>query len=480
MKARSNAAEIPPEPNSRKPWRSLPKPPVASSGLGQVLKTSVPIIVDLASQILMWTIEATLVGRIPRRMLAEFGAEATGSDALTAVGNVVQIIIFTFTIFLTFIIGATLSVNRFIGAGKRRAANHFFSQAVFAAAILSFFVAAGWFLLADEIFHYVLGATPAVTRIGTHYFRIAALYLPFILVNFVMLGVIRGSGQTKISMGVNLLINTLHLTLAIGLIFGYLGFPGLGVTGAAIAGGTAHTIGCLVTMGLVVRGRSLLRFERQDIFKVRLRSLRDIFSQGFPTTLEQLFWTGGMTVVLTLANRLGAAAATLHIILITLQRLLSMVYQAFGLGAMTLVGQHFGARRPDDVERTVKFFTIVATSLVFALNLIFFVFARSIVLLFTSDPALAETGSTLIKVLALVQLPKSLTIVLGAALRGVGDVHYPMFLTIVGVILFEIGLGATFAFTAGLGILGFWIATGIDETFRTGLNFARLRRGRWR
>jgi putative MATE family efflux protein len=460
--------------------RSLRRPYIGRSSFGQVVRTSLPIVVDLASQILMWTIEATLVGRIPHSLLADFGPEVTGAVALTAVGNVVQIIIFTFTIFLTFVVGATLVINRFLGAGRYRVAHHFFGQAIFMTVVSSLFVAAGWFFLARPIFAWILGAPSGAVRVGIHYFRIVALFLPFILLNFVMLGIIRGAGRTRVSMSVNLLINGLHLLLAVGLIFGNFGLPALGVTGAALAGATAHTLGCVVTLTLVAKGKCLLRPRWKDLRALRVRTLRDIFGQGFPTTVEQLFWTGGITGVLLLSNRLGSAAAAAQVILITIQRLLSMIYQALGLGTMTLVGQHHGSKRPREVERTVVFFSLVGGGSTLVLATVFFLLARPIVNLFTREPDLVEAGAGLLKVLAVVQIPKALTNVFGSALRGVGDVRFPMYLTVIGVVVFELALGATLAFTIGIGLLGFWIAMGIDEGFRTGLNARRFRRGDWR
>ena len=67
------------------------------TSLRSILKTSVPIVVDLAAQIVMWTLEINLVSHIAPHVMSRFYPEvgATGVDALTAVGNVVQIIILT-------------------------------------------------------------------------------------------------------------------------------------------------------------------------------------------------------------------------------------------------------------------------------------------------------------------------------------------------------------------------------------------------
>ena len=86
-----------------------------SSPLKNLLKTSLPAVVDLSSQTIMWTIEAILIGRISA---AAFGG----------VGMAIQVILVTMTVLLTFVVGASLIINRSLGASEQREANHIFAQ----------------------------------------------------------------------------------------------------------------------------------------------------------------------------------------------------------------------------------------------------------------------------------------------------------------------------------------------------------------
>jgi len=438
------------------------------TNIKNVLKTSVPIVVDLGAQIVMWTIEITLVGHIAFNTMKRFypGLNVSGVDALTAMGNVVQIILFTCTILLIFVFGAIIIVNKFLGEKKIDEANHFLGQALSTALIPSFMIAIIWRFGTPFIFSTILGTTDAVTAIGVDYFRVISFFAPFIIMNFVAIGIVRGAGDTHLSMFTALLINGIHLVLAVMLVFGHFFFPELGVRGAAFAAGIGHTVGCILTYSVILRGKSVLSFRWSDFKSFNGKSISKIIKTGIPITLEQLAWMTGITIVIGFSNRLGAVAAAAHIVILTYQRLFSILYQAFGMGALTLVGQLYGADEHESAKETSRTFFWFAAVVVLILSGVIFFRSRHLALLFTRDPKVLQLCSTVFKIAAVVQLPKVLSFVFSFSLRGVGENKYPMYLAFVGVLFFEVILGYTLAFIFSLSLAGLWIAAFGDESFK--------------
>lgn len=443
-----------------------------------ILKTSVPIVIDLGAQIVMWTVETTLVGHIAVSSMRRIhpGLGATGVDALTAVGNVVQIILYTCTVLLIFVFGATIIITRLIGAGRREDANHFLGQTLFTAMFPALGIALIWYFSAPFIFRTVLGASEAVTVLGVDYFRVISWFAPFVIMNFVAAGIVRGAGDTHLSMITGLLVNGIHLVLAVLLVFGLGGFPELGVRGAALAAGIGHTAGFLFTYSVILRGRSVLTFDWRDFRSINRGSIFHIIRTGTPITLEQLAWMTGMTIVIGYSNRLGPVAAASHIIILTFQRIFSIMYQAFGMAALTLVGKRYGAREFRRAWQTTRmFFWLISGVAVFLAAIIFFR-ARYLVLIFTSDPEVIETCRSVLRVAAIVQIPKALSYVYSFSLRGIGENRYPMYLAFIGVMAFQVVLGYNLAFTLGLSLAGLWIAAGVDEVFKFFMAIRRFRK----
>ncbi len=443
-----------------------------------ILKTSVPSLVDRGAQILMWTSETTLVGHIALSTLAKYypGSGATGVDALTAVGNVVQVIIYTCTILLIFVFGASIIIVRLLGAGRREDADHFLGQTIFTALFPAIGIALIWYFAAPLIFRTVLGTSEAVTAIGVDYLRVVSWFAPFIIMNFVAIGIVRGAGDTHLAMMTGLLVNGIHLVLAVLLIFGVWKFPELGVRGAALAAGIAHTAGFLFTFSVILRGRSVLTFNWSDFREINRRSIIHIIQTGTPITLEQLAWMTGMTIVIGFSNRLAPAAAAGHIIILTFQRIFSMMYQAFGMAALTLVGKRFGAREFGKARQTTRMLAWLVGGVVVAITAALYFGARYFVIIFTSDPEVIRVGVYALKIVAIIQIPKALSYVYSFSLRGIGENRYPMYLAFFGVIIFQVILGYNLAFTAGLSLAGLWIAAGVDEVFKGTMFIRRFRK----
>ena len=95
------------------------------SPLKTIIKTSLPAVVDLSSQTIMFTIEAIFIGKI-------------GHAALAGQGMAIQLIIAFFMILITFILGSSLIIVRHLGAEQFREANHVLGQALMIGIIISF------------------------------------------------------------------------------------------------------------------------------------------------------------------------------------------------------------------------------------------------------------------------------------------------------------------------------------------------------
>lgn len=86
----------------------------------------------------------------------------------------------------------------------------------------------------------------------------------------------------------------------------------------------------------------------------------------------------------------------------------------------------------------------------------------------------------MIKLFALVQIPKAVDGVLMGNLRGAGDLKWLMWITIISVFIFEISLNWMIAFVFNLSLWGLWLMHTADETLRLVLNYWRYRGGKWK
>jgi len=453
----------------------MPLKGVELSPLKSLLRTALPAVIDLASQTIMWTVEAILIGKISA---AAFGG----------VGMALQVVIVCITVLLTFIVGSTLIITRHLGAGEKEEANHILSQAMILGAGMACLIAVFWYFGATNIFKLIKGNEGTTAeQAGVTYLRTLAVFAPFIITNFIAVGIVRGAGDTHYSMLINLGINGLNLILAPIFIFGGFGVPSLGVRGAALAAGICHTLGFFGTLYLLRSHKSVLYLSFREMAQPNLQTFKRLFNTGLPTTIEQLVWAFGQLVVTGFVAQLGVEMLASHQVFLRIQAILSMLYIGFGMGAMTLMGKNLGAANRRLAQHTAEVSSTVMFVNVVVVGLILWSFSRQIMSVFTNDPEVIHTGSFVMLVFALAQVPKAVNNVVVGNLRGAGDLRWLMWMTVSAAIVLEIGLNWVIVFgilhgaqRAFLGLLCVWAVQLFDETIRFALYYLRFKGGKWK
>lgn len=444
-----------------------------------ILKTSLPAALDLASQPVMWLIEAVLIGRL-------------SAAALGGVGFALQIILLTVTVLLTFVMGATVLINQYLGNNDRWNANHILGQTVMWGILISIPIALLYYFASPYIFliiseREITGQLSTTGKsgidAGISYLKTVAYFIPVIVVNFISLGMVRGAGDTKTSMIVNVTTNLIHLSLAPLLIYGLLHFPRLEVRGAALAMGLAHTTGFCLTMIYLRRKTSVLFLSMRELTTPNSESIRKLFQMGLPTTVEQLVYSGGQVIVTGFVAVIGISALAIHMILLRIQGVLSMIFMGFALASMTHIGKNVGANNHHIAERTGITSQRIVLVVVFVISLSMIVFSDSVIHLFLrkEDTVLMDFGFKAVFILfAALQIPKAMNTVIIGNLRGAGDIKWLMWINVVTVLLFEIGINWIGAFIFHFGLMGIWAVHGIDEIVKSSINYDRFRGGKWK
>ena len=439
-----------------------------STPLKNILKTSVPAVIDLSSQTIMFTIEAIFIGRL-------------STAAFAGQGLAIQVIISFLTILITFIVGSSLIIARHLGADETREANHVLGQALMISIFISFLFAIFWYFGGVHLFKLIKeGGSVEAQRAGISYLRIIALFAPIIITNFTAVGAIRGAGDTHLSMIVNVTINGLNLILSPLLIFGWFGFPRWEVEGAALALGISHSVGFMVTLYILRTRKSSLFLSFREMTRPNFKTFKRLLKTGVPTTVEQLVWALGMLVISIYAAMLGKEYLAVHMVFMRIQGILSMAYLGISLGAMTLMGKNLGAEKRRLAERTARTSNWVGFVFSFLIALFMIAFSKSILYLFTPEETVVRLGVSAMIVFAIVQIPKAVDNVIIGNLRGAGDLKWIMYMTIIGVVTLEVGFSWVVAFVFQLALSGLWSVHLLDESLRLAANYWRFKGGRWK
>lgn len=436
------------------------------SPLKDILKTSLPAVVDLSSQTVTWLIEAIFIGHL-------------SAAALAGVGIALQIVLLTFTIVLTFVVGSSVIILRYLGAKDSWNANHVLAQALMMGTILSFFIAILWYFAGPQVLTIIREEEPNARVYGVQYIKMLSYFGPFIIVNFIALGIMRLAGDTMLTMKVNLFTNIIHLCLSPLLIFGLFGLPRLETQGAALAASTAHTLALFYTIYYLRSRKSVLFLSFREYTSIDFDTFKRLFKLGVPTTVEQLVWAVGQLIISFYAARMSITVLAVHQIFLRIQSVLTMAFTGFGLASMTLVGKNIGAAENQQALSTGRIAGRVALVFAGIIALAMILFREQVLSAFTSNREVISYGAMVITVFALIQIPKAVNIVFTGNLRGVADLAWLMWLAITSVLIFETIGAYIFSFVFNMMLVGLWLIQGLDETFRLSLNYWRFKKQKW-
>lgn len=435
--------------------------------LKDILKTSLPAVLDLSSQTITWLVEAIFIGHL-------------SAAALAGVGMALQIILLTFAVVLTFVVGASVIIIRYLGQNDTWNANHVFAQAIFIGVVLSIFIFVFWYLGGSQVMAIIREDEPVARIYGRQYLTMISLFSFPIVLNFIALSIMRMAGDTLITMKVNLFTNIFHLFLSFCLIFGYLGFPRLEARGAGLAAGIAHTSALFITLYYLRSRKASLFLSFRELTTVNFATFKRLFRLGVPTTVEQLVWAVGQLILSFYAARMGIIVLATHQVFLRIQSVLTMAFTGFGLASMTLVGKNLGAQNEHQALSTGRLAARVALLAAIAVSTLMILFRTPLISIFTQNEQVIRYGAKVIIILALIQLPKSVNVVFTGNLRGSADLAWLMWLSIASVIIFETIGAYIMAFVINLALYGIWSVQGIDELWRFSLNYRRFRQKKWK
>ena len=402
-----------------------------------------------------------------------------GPSAIASVGLTNQPMFFALAIFMALNVGTTAIVARSIGAGDVKGANDAARQTFMITVILGLAASALAYFSAPYVLRF-MNAQEDVLQIGIPYFQVVGLGLLFNTLSMSAGAVLRGSGDTKSPMYINILANVINIAGNYTLIFGHFGMPRLGVTGAGLATTFSRFVAMLLFFFLIYSGKRVVKLTLRDNYRFNWPLIQRISKIGSNAAIEQLVMRGGQIAFARVVAGLGTTTFAAHQIALNVLSLSFMPGQAFGMSATTLVGQSLGAKDPTLAERCGYEARRLGMIVASFMGLVFFFGGGWIASLYTSDPEVIKYSALALKIIALVQPAQSTQFILAGGLRGAGDTRWPMYSTIMGVWVGRVLLSILFVTYMGFGLVGAWAAMAIDQLGRSMFISYRFKTGHWK
>lgn len=429
---------------------------------------------DLAGPSLVEMMLVSLVSMADMIMVGRLGPAAIASVGLTN-----QPMFFALAIFMALNVGTTAIVARSIGGKDVKGANDAARQTFVMTAILGVVMSALAYYSAPYVLRF-MNAQDDVMQIGIPYFQIVGLGLLFNTLSMSAGAVLRGSGDTKSPMSINMVANIVNVVFNYLLIYGHYGFPRLGVAGAAVATTFSRAVAFALFAYIIYSGKRVVKLTIRDDYRFNFPLINRIFKIGTNAAIEQFVMRGGQIAFARVVASLGTSTFAAHQIALNVLSLSFMPGQAFGMSATTLIGQSLGAKDPTLAERCGHEARRLGMYVASGMGLVFFFLGSYIAILYSNDAAVVKQAATALKVIALVQPAQATQFILAGALRGAGDTKWPLYATISGVWIGRVLLSILFVTVLGFGLIGAWAAMAIDQMGRSLFISYRFKLGHWK
>lgn len=361
-------------------------------------------------------------------------------------------------------IGAEITISQSIGAKNLKRALDFAKNNISLAAIMGLAIAAIIYIFAESLIS-LFNFDKDVKDLGISYLKIVApgLFIIFNINTFV--GIYNGSGDTKTPFKVYLYGLLFNIVLDPILIYGYLGFPALGVVGAAIATLTSLVFTLIIFYIKINKFRAL--GDKIKIYaSIKKDYIRTIIKLGLPTALQSsLFAMFSMTLA-SIASKWGHAGVAAQSIGGQVEAITWMTSIGLSTALGTFTGQNFGANKYGRIIKGYRFSSTLALGIGLFSGLIFYFFGYDIFRIFVPhDPTTIEIGGNYMRILAYSQIFMAIELVVTGVFNGCGKTIPP---AIIGIVLTgaRIPLALYLSSFPSIGINGIWLSITISSILK--------------
>lgn len=358
-------------------------------------------------------------------------------------------------------IGINSLVSRRLGEGRKKEASSAATHGLLlGVANWVIFLIFGLFF--SRMFFESFTSTEEVIVMGTQYMSVVCIFSFGIFIEMNMEKILQATGNMIYPMLFQLTGAITNIILDPIFIFGYLGVPAMGITGAAVA----TVIGQILAM-LFAAVVIFCKEHEVDItfrgFRLSGKVIKEIYVVGFPSIIMQAI---GSVMVMGLNAILTTFSETAVAVLGIYYKLQSFVFMpVFGLtaGVMPIMGYNFGAQKKKRLMSCLKIGCIIALGIMLVGTVLFWVIPGELLLIFNASTDMLGIGVPALETISLCFIPAALGIMFSTIFQAVGKGAYSLIISVLRQLVVIMPVAYMMAQTGVLSNV--WYAFPIAEVF---------------
>ena len=286
-----------------------------------------------------------------------------------------------------------------------------------------------------------------------------------------------GICKPMISMTLLMIGNLLNIFGNWVLIYGKLGFPELGLTGAGISTLVSRALILIVFAVFIFKSKRMNEYARAIKEAVLARDeMKAVFKMGYPVGIQMALESSTFTFAAVMAGWLGVIQLAAHQVVITISQLFFLMMQGLSFAVSILVSNSFGRKDFKSVREYARKGYFMTLGISATLSVLLYCFRYQAAGIFTDSPEVSAMAVSLFFLLFAYQFGDGLQLCFANVLRGIQDVRPIMYAAFVSYYLIAIPSAYILGFKTSLGIHGIWLGFPIGLTLAGIFFYTRYRR----
>ncbi|HIT64719.1 MAG TPA: MATE family efflux transporter [Candidatus Ventrimonas merdavium] len=400
-----------------------------------LISMSLPMIISMLVQAMYNIIDSVFVAQI-------------NESALAAVSMAFPIQNLMIAVSAGTCVGVNALLSRSLGEQKPEEARLAAVNGIFLAAMgaLAFLL---FGLFASRIYFASQTDDPVIIEYGVQYLQICTIFSFGIFGEMVLERILQSTGRTiynMFSQGLGAIVNIIMDPI---MIFGLLGFPAMGIRGAAAATVLGQILAMFLSLFFNLKKNTDVSIDMRG-FKPHGRTIKVIYAVGVPSIIMQSIssvMTYGMNLILI---GFSATAVTVLGIYFKLQSFIFMPVFGLNNGMIPIIAYNYGARSRKRIMDTAKLSIAIAVGIMLVGLIIFQAFPAQLLGIFNASDHLLEIGVPALRLISLSFLFAGYCIIVGSVFQALGNGVYSLITSVARQMVCILPLAYFFASTWGL------------------------------
>lgn len=351
-----------------------------------IITMSLPMMASMLIQALYNVVDSMFVARINEEALTALSLAFPMQNFMIAVGSGTGV-------------GVNALVSRFLGEKRFKEANQGANCGIFLALLSAIVFSIICFTSSKWIFIFQK-ADEVITQYGTEYMTICGGLCFGMFAQFIFERLLQCTGKTVYSMITQMTGAIINLILDPIMIFGYFGFPAMGVRGAALATIIGQMCAAVLALIFNITVNHELKLGIREIFHPIGRVIGKIYSVGVPSIIMASVgsvMTFGMNNILM---KFTSTAATVFGAFFKLQSFVFMPVFGLNNGMIPIISYNYGARKKQRLRQAIRLGILYAVGIMLIGFLVIQVFTKPLLMIFKPTAYMLELGIPAIRIIS--------------------------------------------------------------------------------